>query len=132
MTWVTTIIVFVVAGFGLLLALQFFMVMRMQRMRGRPAPELQGKFGRAARRGRALFYFFSPTCGACRTMTPVITEMSRSDDRVFPIDVSRDFDIARRFGVMATPTTILVDQGLIGEVIVGPRDERALRGLMAS
>jgi thiol-disulfide isomerase/thioredoxin len=125
MTWVTSLLVFVVAGVG-----QFWMMRRMQGMRGKPAPELHGRPGRAARRGRALFYFFSPSCGACRTMTPVVTDMSRGDDRVFPIDVSRDFDLARHFGVMATPTTILVDRGLIGEVFVGPRNERALRGLM--
>ncbi|MBW1877863.1 MAG: thioredoxin family protein [Deltaproteobacteria bacterium] len=132
MTWVTSLLVIVVAAVGLLFGFQFYMVRRMQRMRGKPAPELDGRFGRASSRGRALFYFFSPACGACRTMTPVVTDMSRGDDRVFPIDVSRDFDVARRFGVMATPTTILVHKGLIDEVFVGPRNERALRGLMAS
>jgi len=121
--------------FGLVAAfigLQVFMVRRMVRKQGQPPPTLDGKAGRRIERGKpALFYFFSPQCGACRAMTPVVKSMASHDDGVFPVDISQDMATARKFGVMATPTTIVVRDGVIARVLVGPQPETTLRGLMS-
>jgi thioredoxin 1 len=111
------------------LGLRVFMVMRIKRQQGKPAPELSGKLGRAARgRDRALFYFYSPSCGPCKPMTPVVRSMSGN---VHAVDITKDMDTARRFGVMATPTTVLVEKGVVQRILVGPQPESTLRGLMA-
>ncbi len=118
---------FLVLIFGMRLVL----VLRIRKSKGKPAPQLSGKPGRVVRkRPAALFYFYSPSCGACRTMTPVVKQMSKSLDTVFPVDISRDMETARKFGVMATPTTVLVKKGLVDEILIGPQSEGTLRGLL--
>ncbi|RME29284.1 MAG: thioredoxin [Deltaproteobacteria bacterium] len=118
----------VLAGF---IALQLFMVRRMRRLRGQQAPRLDGAAGRRVADGRmALFYFYSPQCGACRSMTPVVRELAERVPGVFLVDVSQDLETARRFKVMATPTTILVRDGKVAEVLVGARSADTLRGLV--
>jgi len=118
-----------VAFFGL----QIFMVRRVRKQQGKPAPELAGPAGARVAGGKAaLFYFYSPACGACRAMTPVVRQLAQGDPGVFPVDVSQDMDTARRFGVMATPTTILVRGGVVERVLVGAQPEATLRGLVAA
>jgi thioredoxin 1 len=109
--------------------MRLFMVLRIKRQQGKPVPELPGKLGRAAHsRGKSLFYFYSPGCAPCRPMTPLVKAMRGN---VFAVDITQDFETARKFGVMATPTTVLVKQGVVEQILVGPQPESALRALMA-
>lgn len=130
------IVGYVLGGIVLLfvafISMQIIMVKRMQRQQGKPAPKLSGKPGKIVSKGHpALFYFYSPQCGACRTMTPVVKKMAGSRQGVFPVDISRDMDTARQFGVMATPTTIFVNKGVVQNVLVGAQSETQLRSLFS-
>jgi len=110
--------------------LQIFMGYRTRKLRGQPAPQLDGPPGDRVTKGEsALFYFFSPSCGACRTMTPVIRELASRTPGVFPIDISQDMATAQRFKIMATPTTILVQDGTVVEVLMGPQSPKRLAEL---
>ncbi len=130
MSILSSIVVPLVAVLLGFIGLQMFMVRRMRRMRGQEAPSVGGAAGRRVADGRnALFYFYSPQCGACRTMTPVVKQLAERAPGVFPVDVSQDLDTARRFKVMATPTTILVRDGKVAEVLVGAQSADTLRGL---
>jgi thioredoxin 1 len=124
-----------IAFLGLLVAFtvasRIAMVMRSRAMVGKPAPELSGAPGRAIRKGkRALFYFYSAHCPPCRAMTPVVDELANKHADVFKIDISRDFDTARKFGVMATPSVVLVDKGTIQKFLIGAQSEAKLVQLM--
>ena len=123
----------VVIGFVVVLLVSRWLMIRKARMQmGQPAPELTGKLGRAIRKGgRTLFYFYSPRCGACRSMTPLVQRMQKKGQNAFAVDISSDMDTARRFGVMATPTVILVQKGTIEEVRVGPLPEATLKKMVA-
>ena len=113
----------VVGGFFVLvIGLRVLMAFRASRLKGRPAPELVGKVGKHLKSGKpALFYFYSPSCGACAAMTPLVKRMEKDCRGVFPVDISRDMDTARKFGVMATPTTIAVNSGIVEQVLIGPQ-----------
>lgn len=121
----------VVGGFiALMLGMRVLLAFKASKMRGKAAPSLSGKTGKYIGRGRpALFYFYSPHCGACAAMTPVIQKMSKKKNGVFPIDISRDMETARKFGVMATPTTILVRDGLVQDILIGPQPVSSLEQL---
>jgi len=111
--------------------LQLFLKFKMSLKKGKPAPEISGKEGKAIRSGkRVLFYFYSPQCGACRTMTPVVEKMSKSNKNVFKVNVASRMDIAKEFGVLGTPSTVVVENGIIKEYIVGAKPESTLIALM--
>ncbi|MBN2800646.1 MAG: thioredoxin family protein [Deltaproteobacteria bacterium] len=129
--------VLIVAGltlvglFALVIGLQFYMIRKMQANRGQPAPELQGEMGEWLAQGKAgLFYFFSPQCGACRAMTPVVKRLAQERGGVFPVDVSKDLSTARSFGVMATPTVVVVRDAKVDQILIGAQSEAVLSGLI--
>ena len=113
------------------LGFQYLSILRMKMKKGKPAPSLSGSYGKAVKSGETtLFYFYSPSCGACRSMTPVVERYAGRNDRCFKVDVSQDMETARSFGVMGTPSTVVVENGTIRDFIVGPRPEKELTALL--
>jgi thioredoxin 1 len=115
----------------LLLGVQVYTAYRAHGMKGKPAPDLSFIEDPVQReQNRHLIYFFTPGCGACRSMTPVIDRLMRDHPQVIKLDASRRPDVARSFGVMAVPTMIVVVDGRIDQVLVGAQSERKLLRVM--
>ncbi len=111
--------------------LQYLMVLKMRLKKGKPAPELEGRYAKASRDGKAaLFYFYSDGCGACRPMTPIFEELVKKRKDVFKVDITKDMATARKFGVMGTPSTVLVRDGKIAEFLVGPQSRERIGELL--
>lgn len=66
-----------------------------------------------------VYYFYSPTCGACRGITPWLQEQVKKHPAIHCVDVAAQIEIARSFNVRATPTAILVENGKISRVLLG-------------
>jgi thioredoxin 2 len=61
-----------------------------------------------------LVDFFSPTCGPCFMMHPVVERLARRRAGtvvVLKINVEREPELAGRFGVQGVPTFIIVHKG---------------------
>lgn len=110
---------------------QMLPLLRARRMYGQPAPDLSHFLSDAQRRQRRLLvYFWSPRCGACRSMTPIIDALAQSRSDVAKINVFEARGEARACGVMGTPTLVLIRDGRIAHVEVGTRSEKQIRALL--
>jgi len=98
---------------------------RARSMHGKPAPDLAGIV--PGNHERVLLYFFSHSCGMCKSITPIIDRLAVSHPNVVKIDVVQSLDLARAFGVMGTPTTVLVRDSKVEKMWVGTRSEAQLR-----
>ncbi|WP_333784116.1 thioredoxin family protein [Thermocrinis sp.] len=67
-----------------------------------------------------VLYFYSQRCGACKAMEPHIEALAKELE-VKKLDVFSEEgqNQAKKFGVMATPTTVLVKNGKVHKVFVG-------------
>mgnify|MGYP001604349336 FL=1 len=128
-----TTAVYVLGGvLFLFIGMQFFVIWKSKRNKGRKVEGLNGQIGKSvANGGRVLAYFYSPSCSACRTQTPVVEKLQSEFSNVFKVNVADDLDTARAFGVMATPTTAIVNGGVIAELFVGAKSEKELRAYLA-
>ncbi len=126
-----TIIYIVLAVLLLIFALQFFMITAAKKSKGKKLTGLNGKLKNLERNGsKGLVYFFSPSCHACKAQTPIIQELKSSNKNVFDIDISKDMQTAKVFGIKATPTTIIVENGTISEVFIGAKSKELLKGYL--
>jgi len=113
------------------LGVQLFPLLRARLVRGKPAPDLAGLVDSAhLSRPQLLFYFSSPRCVMCRPMTPIIGRLVEERDDVILVDVSETLELARRFGVMGTPTLVLVRDGKVDRMLVGAKSEKQIRALL--
>lgn len=114
-------IIIVVIGFlGIIFLFQFFIRLRSWSKKGKEAPVVSGSVGKTIQRGeKVIIYFYSPTCGACRTQEKYLPKIQEKFQNIIRINAAKDRDLATAFGVMGTPTTIIIDQGKIKEYFVG-------------
>jgi thioredoxin 1 len=98
--------------------------------KGKEIKGIPGELGNKINKGeKVLVYFFSPACGACRPVTPIIDKMYKEKTNVYKIDVSQKPEISRGFGVMGTPATIVVENKKISRYILGAKSESYLKEL---
>ena len=122
-------IILAVAGF--IIFMQIFVRLSTYLKKGKEINGIGGELGKKINAGeKLLVYFFSPSCGACRSVTPIIENMKKENSNVYKIDVSQKPEISRGFGVMGTPATIVVENKKISQYILGARTESFIRKLI--
>lgn len=126
------IVIYIIAAFVLLVfVLQVSMIISAKKSKGKKITGLTGKLKVLERNGsKGLIYFFSPTCRTCKYQTPIIKELQSKNRNVFDVDISRDMQTARVFGIKATPTTILMENGAVREVLLGVKQKEDLKAYL--
>ncbi|WP_022846265.1 MULTISPECIES: thioredoxin family protein [unclassified Desulfurobacterium] len=110
-----------------IILLRIYWGFKSRRMKGKPLPVLDGEFARL-KKGKGLVYFYSPTCQPCKAMEPIIKKLVKDAKvKVVRINVNEKPEFARKFGILATPSEILVKDGKIVKVILGPATEGDIR-----
>lgn len=114
-------IIFVMLGFLTIIFLfQFYIRLKSWSKKGKDAPVVGGSVGKSIQRGeKVIIYFYSPTCGACRTQEKYLPKIQEKFQNIIRINAAKERELATAFGVMGTPTTIVIDQGKIKEYFVG-------------
>src|SRR3990170_4054467 len=99
-----TIIYIILGAVLLIFSLQFLMINAAKKSKGKKLTGLQGKLKGLEKNGsKGLVYFFSPSCHACKAQTPIIKELQSKNKNVFDVDISKDMETAKIFGIKATP-----------------------------
>jgi thioredoxin 1 len=112
--------------------MRFAMDMRMKRKVGLPIPDVSAVTGRdLGADERALFYFYGSHCHACKHMTPIVKAEGEKRNNVFAVNISEHAKLARDFGLAATPTVIMVENGRISEIRVGAQSQMRLQQLFS-
>ena len=79
--------------------------------------------------------FFSPTCGPCLVMHPVVERLAKrraGSVVVIRVNVEREPELARRFGVQGVPTFVIVRKGAERERVSGALTEENFAFWVAS
>ena len=64
-------------------------------------------------------YFSATWCGPCKTFKPVMNEVAGEGHSVQFIDVDQQQDLAARYNVRSVPTTIIEQDGIEVDRIIG-------------
>ena len=71
------------------------------------------KFNNEIKEGIVLVDFFATWCGPCKMQSPIIDSLKeeRSDIKIMKVDVDKEEDVARTYGIMSIPTLMLFKDG---------------------
>lgn len=126
------VFLYIVLGIiALFFLLQLSMILKMKMKKGKEVPSLNGAHGRLVKKGdKVLMYFHSPGCRACISMTPIIKALAKKHKNIFSINVKNDMDTAQKLGVMATPSIVIIEKGIIKEFKAGALGESGILALL--
>ena len=115
------ILITVLVIIGVMLTMRFLMQKRAQKAKGRAVDlsVFRDEIQQLLNGDKSILYFYTPTCGACRTQAPIIDKLKNDLDRVGKIDLSVNRNAATQFGIMGTPTTAIMKGNNIAEIFVG-------------
>lgn len=117
MSWVGYLLLLLAA----LLAAQLLWVWLGSRgIRGRPLTGLAGRFPMLGTgQGRAVIYCYRGNCPPCRQLAPLMDRLATQYPNLIRLDLEAEPELARRLGVRAAPTTLLVEDGSVAQVLLG-------------
>ena len=126
--FIDIVFVLLVAYAVFVLGFRLYWKRKVKKMKGQELPVLEGEFGRL-KKGKGVIYFHSPSCRPCKFVDPVIKKLSKEFKKVnfVKVNVLENPEMARRFGIPATPSIIISKDGHIEEVLAGPVTEGVLR-----
>ena len=68
---------------------------------------------------KTMKYFSATWCGPCKAFKPVMNEISGEGYSVQFIDIDQSQDLAAKYGVRSVPTTVIEENGIEVDRIVG-------------
>jgi len=114
---------------SLFVGLRLFMQKRAQRSKGKDVDIsiFDDKVKSLLKGEKSILYFYTPTCGACRSQTPIIDKLANETDAVGKIDLSVNRNAAKEFGIMGTPSTAIMSGNRIAEIFIGLKQKKFLK-----
>lgn len=76
-----------------------------------------------------LLDFYSDTCGPCRQMAPVVSQMAAAGYVVRQVNVDRERELAGRFGITRIPCFVMVVNGRETDRLLGLTTAARLEGM---
>lgn len=114
-------------------ATQFWLVWRTRNQRGRRAPSVDDLLdAEFLAQPRVILYFWRPGCHVCGPTSMVINPLLGKRKDIIRINTLEQRELAQRFGVLGTPTLVVINQGWIEQVLVGSRNELQIRELVGA
>ena len=117
---------------ALLLVPQVLVAVRAKRSVGRAAPDTAAVDRGAQGTEPRVYYFHAAHCGHCHAMTPPVDRLAATHGNLIKVDVAERPDLARGFGIAATPSFVRVEGGKVRTVRLGCLGERQLLALLAA
>jgi len=123
------ILVTVLVIITVFVGLRFLMQKRAQRSKGKEVDVsvFDDKIKKLLKSEKSILYFFTPTCGACKSQTPIIDKLDTATKAVGKIDLSINRNAAKEFGIMGTPSTAIMSGNRIAEIFIGLKQENFLK-----
>lgn len=98
---------------------------------GRSSVALHAAFPQLEKRtGRALVYCFSPDCRPCVPMSLDVDQLIAEGEPLHKLDIHRHPELAREFGIRATPTLMVIENGVVKRLVLGVKTAGFMRGLL--
>ena len=92
----------------------------------------ENEFKEKVSSGKVLVDCFATWCGPCRMLSPIIDELAGEikDYSFYKLDVDKNENVAREYGIMSIPTLLIFDNGELKQTLVGFKSKEELKEIL--
>ncbi|RCK77609.1 MAG: hypothetical protein IGBAC_1918 [Ignavibacteriae bacterium] len=128
MKWIVLILITIFLSF---IFVQYVSIRRLKSKKGQIIDNIDGELGKILLENKKLMlYFWTESCRVCKHQTPIILELKDEFKNIFLINLSDEISIAKKLGIMAVPTIMLVESRKILDVMVGAQDINKMKQIL--
>ena len=93
---------------------------------------LEKDFNEKVKDGKVLVDCFATWCGPCKMLSPIIDELAKevTDYSFYKLDVDKNEEIARQYGIMSIPTLLIFENGELKQTLVGFKSKAELSEIL--
>lgn len=118
-------VVFLILGF------QYLVLRAAKKHQGEPTPQIEGTMAdRIKAYDRVVLYFTSASCGVCKPVTPIVEQMEQDGKSIIKVDIGEHMDVARAYHIKATPTWVVVENGVLSKIHLGAKNQKGIEALL--
>ncbi len=127
-------VLYIVLGLiGLFLVAQLYARFSAYSKKGKLMEDVPGILGKEINTGKKLLiYFYTNSCSACKSMTPVIDRLMKEFENIRKVNLATDMEAGKKFGIMGTPSTVLVENRKIKSFLMGVKSYSQLKSMLES
>lgn len=126
----TIIVLVIVAVTALILYWQWRTLRMANRCKGQKAPDTSAVDG-GIDADKRVYFFHSAHCGPCKAISPLVDSIRKEFPNLIKVDIAANLELAQAFGIAATPSFIVVCDGVVSEVKLGGVSASWLRERLA-
>lgn len=117
--------IFLILLIALMIIPRLIMASKTAKLKGQLAPTPHKPSEKRIKSGqKTVLYFFTPSCGACRMLEPVIDKLKKHhSDAIYKIDASRNGEAAMAYGVLGVPFVVFIEKAKVVSAKVGVQPE---------
>ncbi len=114
----TIIVLAIVAITAAILFWQWRILRRAKSCEGKSAPDTSAVDGGVIF-ARRVYFFHAAHCGPCKAIMPLVDQLRQEYPNLIKVDVAENIELVQSFGIAATPSFIVVCDGVVSEVKLG-------------
>jgi len=105
----------------LMLVMKFFMQKRAQKAHGKliNISLFNDEIQNLLNGDKSILYFYTPTCSACKPQAVIIDKLKNDIRLVGKVDLSENQNAVAEFGILGTPTIVIMKGNIVGKIFVG-------------
>lgn len=128
MKWPFLVVILLVVGFVII---QVIFIKKLKAKKGKLIENDGSEFSRLIlEKKRLMVYFWTETCSVCRRQTPILEKLKREFQNVVFYNLTNNPLLAKKIGVMAVPTIMVIENSKIIDVLIGLQKEEKLRDML--
>ena len=82
-----------------------------------------------------LLDFYATWCGPCKSLHPILEKLAEEFGEkviITKVDVDRNLDIAKEFGIMVIPSVVILSKGeIVGTKMTGVKSKEGYRSILS-
>ncbi len=126
------ILIAIIAVVVLILGFQYLVLRAAKKHQGEQVPQLEGSMAeRITAYDKVVLYFTSASCGVCKPVTPIVEQFEQEGKSIIKIDIGEHMAVARAYHIKATPTWVVVENGVLSEIYLGARNKKGIEALLS-